>query len=184
MPDQPPPTWIALLRGINVGGKNRLPMAALKDELAALGCTNARTYIQSGNAVFESGSANPATLANKLADQIQAHHGFRPEVLLLTLEQLQNAMDQNPFPGAIAGPKTLHFSFLAEPATAPDLEALQALQSPTEKFELRGQVFYLHAPDGIGRSKLAAKVERCLGVPATGRNFRTVQKIAELVSAD
>ena len=67
-------------------------------------------------------------------------------------------------------------------ASSPDLETLRGLQLPSEKYELRGEVFYLHAPDGIGRSKLAAKVERCLGVPATGRNYRTVAKLAELVA--
>lgn len=175
-------TWIALLRGINVGGKNRLSMADLKQDLAALGCIDVRTYIQSGNAVFESDAKDGASLAESIAGQLEDRHGFRPMVLLLSSKQLKAAIEQNPFADATADPKTLHFNFLADAAASADMEALRGLQSPTEQFELRGQVFYLHAPDGIGRSKLAAKVERCLGVPATGRNFRTVAKLAEMVA--
>lgn len=175
-------TWIALLRGINVGGKNRLPMADLKKVLASLDCTAARTYIQSGNAVFESDAMDASSLAELIASKIEGVHGFRPSVLLLSPKQLKAAIEQNPFPGAAADPATLHFNFLTEPASSPDLETLRGLQLPSEKYELRGEVFYLHAPDGIGRSKLAAKVERCLGVPATGRNYRTVAKLAELVA--
>jgi uncharacterized protein (DUF1697 family) len=176
-------TWIALLRGINVGGNNILPMAELRNDLEALELTNVRTYIQSGNVVFDSPTVTRSELAASISARIEERHGFRPNLVILSHEELIAAAKANPYPEAAAEPKTLHFSFLAEPATAPDTEALEALRSPTEEFELKGQVFYLHAPDGIGRSKLAAKVERHLGVSATARNYRTVDRLLSMASA-
>ena len=90
---------------------------------------------------------------------------------------------RNPFPEAVTEPKTLHFSFLAAPASGADLAALEEWKRPTESYLLTDRVFYLHAPDGIGRSKLAAGVERHLGVVMTGRNYRTVEKLAALAAA-
>jgi uncharacterized protein (DUF1697 family) len=174
-------TWIALFRGINVGGKNFLPMAELKRQLKSAGCTNVRTYIQSGNAVFESSARRPAPLAKKIASQVQSSHGFRPQVIVLSGTNLQAALDHNPFPAAEQLPTTLHFFFLSEPAFAADIRGLEAAQSGSEQFQLTDQVFYLLAPDGLGRSKLAAKAEKLLGVPATARNFRTVRKLLEMV---
>jgi uncharacterized protein (DUF1697 family) len=175
-------TWIALLRGINVGGNNILPMAELRSDLEALKLINVRTYIQSGNVVFDSPADSGEDLAARLGDQIEERHGFRPNIVLLRREELEAAVQANPYPEAAAEPKTLHFSFLAEPAAAPDLAALDALKSPTERYALTGQVFYLHAPDGIGRSRLAAKVERHLGVSATARNYRTVDRLLSMAA--
>ncbi len=175
-------TWIALLRGINVGGKHIVPMAELRERLESIGLECVRTYIQSGNVVFELKARSAAALAKKIAGCIEEHHGFRPDVLVLTAGDLAAAMEANPFPEATAEPSTLHLSFLTESATDADREAMAELQSATERFELTDAVFYMHAPDGIGRSKLAAKVERCLGVAATGRNWRTVEKLASMVA--
>jgi uncharacterized protein (DUF1697 family) len=105
---------------------------------------------------------------------------FAPYVLLLTVNHLESALAGNPFPAAIEDPKTLHLYFLSAIPTDVDLDSLEKLKSTSEHFELVDQVFYLHAPDGIGRSKLAAGAEKLLGVPATGRNWRTVQKVLEL----
>lgn len=175
-------TWIALFRGINVGGKNILPMASLKCDLESLGLKAVRTYIQSGNVVFRSASKSAAALAKNIAARIRDQHGFEPRVLLLSRKALQQAIERNPFPEAAAEPKTLHFFFLERPAPKPDVAALDAAQSPTEKYALEDRVFYLYAPDGVGRSKLAAGVERHLHVAATARNYRTVAKLAELAA--
>ncbi len=175
-------TWIALLRGINVGGKHILPMAKLRSDLESLKCANIRTYIQSGNVVFDSTAKAPSSLARKISDRIEKQHGFRPRVLLLDREELLAAIDSNPFPQAIPDPKSLHFSFLAEPAVEPDIQALDKAKSPTESYRLTDRVFYLHAPDGIGRSKLAANAEKYLGVATTGRNYRTVDKLLSMVT--
>jgi uncharacterized protein (DUF1697 family) len=170
-------TWIALFRGINVGGKNILPMAELRSELESLGFQNVRTYIQSGNVVFEKAIKNVAAQSKKIALHVEQRYGFRPHVLLLTAEDLQRAVQANPFGEVVTAPKTLHFFFLAEAVPGLDLAGLSAIQSPTENFQLVDRVFYLHAPDGAGRSKLAAKVEKYLGVPTTARNYRTVAQL-------
>jgi uncharacterized protein (DUF1697 family) len=174
-------TIIALLRGINVGGRNKLPMRELVAILADLGLTDVRTYIQSGNAVFHAADevANEG-LAEAIGVAIQEKHGFLPKVLLLGPADLDNAMALNPYPEAKADPKTLHLFFLASSPIEPDLQALCDLQRDSERFCLDGTVFYLHAPDGIGRSKLAAQVEKALGVPVTSRNWRSAAKIMDL----
>ncbi len=177
-------TWIALFRGINVGGKNVLPMVKLRAELEALGLEQVRTYIQSGNAVFESAAEGSTSLAAQISDRVEEQYGFRPRVLVLSRDDLAAAIESNPFPGAVADPKTLHFFFLAEPALDPDHTRLEEAKAPTEHYGLTDRVFYLHAPDGIGRSKLAANAEKALGVATTARNFRTVDKLSGMVSPE
>ena len=177
-------TWIALFRGINVGGRNLLPMATLREILGGFQLQNIRTYIQSGNVVFDGVDISPLDLTKKIAEGIQQRQGFSPSILLLTSAQLQAAADANPFPGATSDPKSLHFLFLAERPVSPNLDFLQERKSATEQFVLTDLVFYLHAPEGIGRSKLAAVTEKNLGVVTTGRNYRTVKKLLEMVQQD
>ena len=105
---------------------------------------------------------------------------FAPYVLLMTVNSLKSALAANPFSSAEEIPKTLHLYFLSATPTAADLDGLKQIKSASENFELIGKVFYLHAPDGIGRSKLAARAEKLLGVTATGRNWRTAQKMLGL----
>jgi uncharacterized protein (DUF1697 family) len=100
--------------------------------------------------------------------------------LLLTEEQFIQAAAQNPYPEAVVEPKTLHLFFLSELPINPDLMALTQLKKDTESFELIDQVFYLHAPDGIGRSQLVTKVEKLLGVTTTARTWNTVFKLQNL----
>jgi len=176
-------TWIALLRGINVGGHNILPMAKLKRDLESLNLKNVRTYIQSGNVVFDSTARTPSSLSRKIARQIEQQYGFRPHLLILSQEDLLAAIEANPFPAAVSDPRTLHFFFLAEPASDPNSKALESAKSPTEQYELTDGVFYLYAPDGIGRSRLAANAEKHLGVVTTARNYRTVDKLASMIAA-
>ena len=178
-----PETWIALLRGINVGGGNKLPMASLRAILDGLGATDVQTYIQSGNAVFRHAETDAAKVGDMIGNGIHQRHGFRPRVLALTAAEMARSADANPFPSAETEPKTLHLYFLAEPSTAPDIEAIRALASGSETFRLTDSVFYLHAPDGIGRSKLAQQVERLLGVEATARNWRTVWNVLAMARA-
>ena len=176
-------TIIALLRGINVGGHNKLPMKDLKTVLAKLGLTDVQTYIQSGNVVFQNGRTDLPALAQEMSAAIGKSHGFAPQIMLLSLAELVTAVSRNPFPATDEQHKTLHFYFLESAPPNPDLASLEALKSATEQFTLIDSVFYLHAPDGIGRSKLAVKVERALGVPATARNWRTVNKLLEMGTA-
>jgi uncharacterized protein (DUF1697 family) len=171
-------TYIAWLRGINVGGKNLLPMKAFSVTLQNLGLKKVRTYIQSGNVVFETSKRSCASLANKISTVISSEYGMQIPVQVLTRDELQEASDANPYPEEEG--KTVHFFFLAAAPVNANLPALKALASPSENFELHGPVFYLHAPDGIGRSKLAVKAERLLAVSATGRNLNTVRKLLAL----
>ena len=170
-------TYIALFRGINVGGNNVLPMKELVATLESIGAQNVKTYIQSGNAVFQSQETNASLLSNKISAAIKKSHGFEPQVLLLESEEMERAVESNPFPEAESEPKALHLYFLDAIPENPDFDTLASIKSNRERFALKDGVFYLHAPDGIGRSKLAAKAEKLLGVSATARNWRTVCKI-------
>ena len=167
-------TWIALLRGINVGGNNPLPMKELVAILSAEGFQDVRTYIQSGNAIFRSATGTPTALAARIGRAVEKARGFRPRVLLLNVRQLERAVALNPFPDAEARPRTLHLFFLAAVPRAADLAALERVRSGDEAFAFRGKVFYLRTPDGSGTSKLAASAERLIRVDATARNWKTV----------
>ncbi len=170
--------YIVLFRGINVGGNNILPMKSLKDLLEALGCKNVKTYIQSGNVVLETKEANSAKLAQQIGLKIEEEFGFNPKVLLLELNDFYEVINNNPFDTSVG--KALHVFISGSIPESPDLEKINELKSATEEYKLVDNKFYLYAPDGIGRSKLAAKVEQCLGVDVTARNWNTISKLAEL----
>jgi uncharacterized protein (DUF1697 family) len=176
--------WVLLLRGINIGGAHLLPMRDLVSILESLGLEGVRTYIQSGNVVFRSTQPVAAGLAGAVANEIESRRGFRPQVLLLSKQQLADAVASNPFPEAEDKPKSLHLYFLVSRAEEPDFDSLNAVRAPNERFVLTDGVFYLHTPQGIGRSKLAASVEKLLGVRTTARNWRTVQNLWEIVRED
>ena len=173
-------TCILFLRGINVGGNNSLPMKELVSILEGTGARKIRTYIQSGNAVFQSAGKNASQLPKKLAAEIKKRHGFEPYIHILDVDAIMRAIAENPFPEAEADPSSLHLGFLASKPTSPDLEKLSSLKAKSERFHLTDRVFYLYAPEGIGRSKLAASTEKLHGVPMTDRNWRTVCKVMEM----
>lgn len=173
-------TYVAFFRGINVGGNNPLPMKELVAALESIGARKVRTYIQSGNAVCESDEKNLARLSKQLSTEINKRCGFEPHVHILTLDALSKAIAENPFPEAVADPSSLHLGFLASPPKSPNLEKLATLRKDSERFLLTERVFYLHAPEGVGRSKLAANSEKLLGVQMTDRNWKTVCKVKEM----
>jgi len=175
--------YIALFRGINVGGNRSLPMRELVELLAGLGLQNIQTYIQSGNVIFETAERDTAQLARRISQAVEHKRGFGPEVLLLETADLENAVASNPYPQGESNPKTLHVFFLASDPPAPDLKKLESIKLEAEHFTLKGRLFYLYAPEGIGRSKLAAGIEKALGVPATGRNWQTVCKVLEMAKS-
>lgn len=174
--------YIALFRGINVGGRNSLPMKELVAIMEDYGHTGIRTYIQSGNVVFESSRSRAKSYTKNISESIETKYGFKPHIIVLTAAELRNAAAGNPFPEAAKEPKSLHLYFLADKPQNPDINALNELKTDTESFELIGEVFYLHAPDGIGRSKLAARAEKLLGVQATARNWNTIVKLLDLIA--
>ena len=161
-------TYIALFRGINVGGRNTLPMKDLVALLEGLGCDDVTTYIQSGNAVFRHDEVDSPHLAARISTSICESHGFKPDVLLLTTEQLERAVASNPFPDAESEPSRLHVFFLAAAPDNPDTDRMEEMRAENERVAVQSGVVYFHAPDGIGRSKLAAGLERALGVAGTG----------------
>jgi uncharacterized protein (DUF1697 family) len=173
-------TYIALFRGINVGGKNILPMKELVGILDEQGCQKVKTYIQSGNVVFKNNAANVSGLSGNIRAEIKDRHGFAPLVLLLSLEEFVKIVKNNPFPEVRNDPKALHIGFLAAAPKEPNLTTLESLRGKSERFRLIDNAFYLHAPDGVGRSKLAASTEKLLGVSMTDRNWKTVTKILEM----
>ena len=127
--------------------------------------------------------ADPDTLASDIQSAVELEFGFAPWVIIMTAERLSRIAAANPFPGAESTPTSLHVSFFREAPQSPDLEALARVKADSETIELGTDAFYLHAPEGIGRSRLAPVVEKALGVDTTGRNWRTVSKLIELANA-
>jgi uncharacterized protein (DUF1697 family) len=181
---QPLRTYIALFRGINVGGKNILPMKELVSLMQQLGFSDVKSYIQTGNVVFRSHHTNSDELGKQISARIKQHFGFAPQILILTQKEMEAAVAANPFPEAVTDGKTLHLFFLISPAQAPQLSRINEIQGPNEQFTLKDQVFYLYAPDGIGRSKLAANIGKLLGVSVTARNWNSACRILEIAHQD
>lgn len=173
-------TAIAFIRGINVGGRTKLPMKDLVNTLERVGIHGAVTYIQSGNIAFRCSKVQASELSRRMSSAIQGDYGFQPAVIVLSIQEVEHAIAANPFPEAQKDPKSLHLFFLAERPDAPDLDALKSLATASERFALDRRILYLHAPDGIGPSKLAASVEKHLGVATTARNWRTVTKTLQM----
>ena len=173
-------TWIILIRGINVGGNNIVPMKELKAHLTAAGFQNVRTYIQSGNVAFESQITKQAQICERVQACIETHFGFAPKIMTLSATRLAKIIKDNPFLDAVDEPKNLHISFLARPAKNANMEKILALKTESERFALTDYAAYAHLPDGVWKSKLAAGLEKHLGVPATARNWRSAGKILEL----
>lgn len=167
-------TYIVLFRGINVGGKNLLAMKELKSLLEDEGYECVKTYIQSGNVVLNS---NFKPLKN-IVIKVKEKFGFSPEILVLEKSEFEHAISSNPFTSHEG--KTVHFYFCTKKPALNNLK-LESLAANNEEYQLQGNVFYLHAPNGIGRSKLVSNIESCLGVSATGRNRNTVLKLLEMV---
>lgn len=170
---------ILLLRGINVGGRNKLPMIELKKILEKQGCENVSTYIQSGNVVLKVPSTKKQSLSKNLKSEINKHFGFKPEIILLELKDFELALKSNPFKSKTG--KDLHFYFLDKKTISPDIERMDSLKTDSEKIILKGKTLYLYAPDGVGRSKVATSIEKCLGVSVTSRNFNTIIKIQSML---
>lgn len=174
-----PQTRILLLRGVNVSGANKLPMAAFRATLEGLGLTSVATHIQSGNAVFhDPGLSDPA---QRISQALTRDFAISPAIFLYDLATYRQILQANPYHAAgLADGAKVHILFLAAPAPDPDLAALTALAQDGEAFTLTPQALYLHAPHGIGRSALAEKLPRALKTPQTMRNQRSAQAILAL----
>ena len=172
--------FIALLRGINVGGKNIVPMAELRAALTSAGLQSVKTYIQSGNVVFASRTSSPAKLQATIQGTLDKHFDVKPSVMILTSVELEAAISVNPYADRDIQANCVHLYFLDARPAGDAVEAACTLAASSEEFQIVGNVFYLFAPDGVARSKLASRAERTLGVGATARNLRSSRKILEL----
>ena len=178
-----PTVYAALLRGINLGARNRLPMADLRGLVEDLGCTDVSTYVQSGNVVLRSDRRAPE-LAKAIEEGIRKSAGLDVPAVVRTAQQVWRLVDRNPFAGPKAAPNELHVTFLVEKPARERVRRLAERSFEPERFEIVGTDVYLSCPDGYGRSKLTnAMFERQLGVAATTRNWRTVCALAELAAA-
>jgi len=187
------PTHVALLRGINVGGRNRVAMADLREVVSSLGHAGVATYIQSGNVLFSSDQADTARLAADLEQAIAGRLGVQPGVVVLTRDDLARAMRDNPY-ASEPNPKHVHVIFLPadpEPGMAAGLAQAQrqaAGKGSRDTVTLAGRAVFLHTPDGFGTSELAKLLGRAGGPlsakgAGTARNWATVTKLLELCDA-
>jgi uncharacterized protein (DUF1697 family) len=175
-------TFLALLRGVNVGGKNKLPMKDLAGLFTAAGCDDVRTFIQSGNVIFKATLTLAARLPAAIAERIAERYGYRTPVVLRTATELADVVANNPFLKQGAAEDTLHVLFLASLPTSDLINALDPGRSPPDAFIVQGREVYLHLPDGVARSKLTnAYFDAKLATTSTGRNWRTVTKLLELM---
>ena len=176
-------TYAALLRGINVGGNKKVPMAELRTLLQGLGHGGVGTYLQSGNAVFSADRGDEDSLAAELVDAVEKHFGFTVDVLVRDHAYLRAVREACPFPAAELEAKQLHVTYFSDPVDAERFASVEPAAFLPEEFRLGDRVLYLYAPDGLGRSKLAealAKPRLLKGVLATTRNWNTVVKMEEL----
>jgi len=175
-------TKILLLRGVNVAGANRLPMAEFREMLAEFGLEHVDTHVQSGNAVFV--DPGVADLEDKINKAMLQRFGFKPALFVISLANYKSVLKANPYKaqGAADGDK-VHIVFLAEPAKAADLPGLRAFARDGEDVTLTDAAIYLHTPAGFGKSALAEKLQRFINVSQTARNQRSAESILALAEA-
>jgi uncharacterized protein (DUF1697 family) len=176
---------IALLRGVNVGGHNRIKMEVLKSLCEGLGLCDIRTYIQSGNIVFSTSDKSLAKVAGRIEDSIEKEAGFRPSVILRTASELHGVVARNPFADREdVAPNKLYVTFLASEPTTEARDKVLAFKADPEELRIVGRELYIFFPDGMGRTKLPLPaIERALKVPATARNWNTVTKLVEMAAS-
>lgn len=174
-------TYVALLRGINVGGKNKLPMQTLRDLLSAMGGTEVRTHLQSGNAVFAHKEADPLRLAADLERSISSELGLTVACLVRTAADLRRVVEANPFPMEGVDPARFLVTFLSGPVPLDKLAAIDPAAYAPDEIRAGEREIYGHFPDSIRNSKLAALLtDRRLGLTASARNWNTVTKLLAL----
>jgi len=172
--------YVSLLRGVNVGGHNKIKMDALRDLYRKLGFHDPRTYVQSGNVVF--GAKDKSLKPNVLEDAIEKSFGFRPAVVLRTIAELRQTVKANPFAKRDGiNPGLLLVSFLANAPGKQALAALQAIPADPEELHIAGREIFIYFPGGMGRSKFPwASMDKILKTTATGRNLRTVTTLLKM----
>ena len=173
---------MALLRAVNLGPTNKVSMAELRAEMVAAGFERVRTYIQSGNVVFDTAMAERARIAAAIEELIRARFGVATPVVLRTRDELAGALERYPFPLDSAPEKLLHVMFLAEPPVPERAAALDPARDPTVDWVLDGAELFVRYRDGVAGAKLTNQyVDRTLGTASTGRNLRTVRALLAMM---
>jgi uncharacterized protein (DUF1697 family) len=171
------PTHVALLRGINVGGRNKVAMADLREVVASLGHADVATYVQSGNVVFTADAPRAGAIEAALEERL----GVTPAVVVLSREELEQVVAGNPWPDERDG-KRLHVVFSAGEPDAEVVAAALEKVGGDDEAQIVGGTLYLHTPNGLGRSKLAAELARRGPKDGTARNWTTVTKLLAMLS--
>lgn len=176
------PAIISMLRGVNVGGHNKIKMDALRALYESLKLKSPKTYVQSGNVIFLSDEKNLASLSQRIQDAIQRKFGFRPDVILRTAPELRHVIARNPFAGRHnIDPGKLLVSFLASDPGPQARESLMKIDARGEELHIHGRELYIYFPNGIGKTKLSwPTIDKTLKTPSTGRNWNSVTKMLEI----
>lgn len=173
---------ISMLRGVNVGGHNKIKMDALRALYASLKLRDAQTYVQSGNVVFRTDERDPGLLSKRIQNGIERKFGFRPDVILRTASELKNVIARNPFAKRRGiEPGKLLVVFLAGDPSGEGREKVLQIKCDPEEMRMDGRELYIYFPNGMGRSKLPwASLGNTLKTPGTGRNWNSVTKMVEM----
>ncbi len=175
--------YVALMRGINVGGKNKLPMADLVAAFERAGATDVKTYIQSGNVIFRATPVVAKSISATVHAEVQKRHAINSPVIIRTAGELASVTSRNPYPDAVSEPKTLHVFFLANAPKAAATARLDPERSPGDRFVVDDKDIFAHCPNGMARTKLTnAYFDRTLDTVSTGRNWNTVLKLQALAA--
>ncbi len=176
------PVIISMLRGVNVGGHNKIKMEALRALYESLGLRDPQTYVQSGNVVFRTDKRDLAKLAKRIENAIERGFGFRPSVILRTSAELRDAIARNPF-ATRSGiePSKLLVNFLVSDPGAKTRDKVLSLKTDPEELRMEGRELYIYFPNGMARPKMSwAVLEKTLKTPGTGRNWNSVTKLLEM----
>src|SRR6266704_5734598 len=173
---------ISMLRGVNVGGHNKIKMEALRALYESMKLRDAQTYVQSGNVIFRTDERDIARLAKRIEDGIERNFGFRPNVILRTAAEMREVVVRNPFAKRRGiEPSKFLVSFLASDPGEEAREKVRQTKCDPEELRIEGRELYIYFPNGMGRSKLSlAKLEKTLKTPGTGRNWNSVTKMLEM----
>src|SRR6266478_5309670 len=173
---------ISMLRGVNVGGHNKIKMEALRALYESLKLRGAQTYVQSGNVIFRTEERDTARLTKRIEEGIERKFGFRPDVVLRTAAEMREVVARNPFAKRRGiEPNKLLVTFLASDPGEEAREKVRQMKCDPEELRIEGRELYIYFPNGMGRSKLSgAAIEKTLKAPGTGRNWNRVTKMVEM----
>lgn len=179
------PAIISMLRGVNVGGHNKIKMEALRELYESLKLKSAQTHVQSGNVIFLSDDKNLARLGQRIQDGIERNFGFRPEVVLRTSTEFRHVIARNPFASRHGiDPARLLVVFLACDPGKPAGDKLLKLDTHGEELHYQGSELYIYFQNGIGKTKLSwPALEKVLNTPSTGRNWNSVIKMLAIAES-